>query len=66
MDRFAAATVGALGAVHAGFDGKKDAGVDGLLDLSSEVHEAVEVVLIPVGVELVMCGRFRLRENVEK
>ena len=65
MRRFATATVGALGAVHAGFDGEENAGVDGLLDLSCEEDESVEIVLTPVRVELMMCRSFRFREDIE-
>ena len=65
MNSLAAATVGALSAVHAGFDGKKDPGVDGPFDLPGEVDEAVEVVVRPERVKLMMSGRFGLGEDVE-
>ena len=56
MNGLATAAIGAFGAVYAGFDRKEHTGVDGFLDLPGEVDEVVEVVLVPVGVELVMRG----------
>ena len=65
MHGFAPFTVSALGAVHAGFDGEENAGVDGLLDLPSEVDEAVKIIVRPERIVLVVCGRFCFGEHVE-
>ena len=65
MSGLAPFTVSALGAVHTGFDRQEDTAVDGLLDFPGEEDKAVEVVLVPERVELMMCRRFRLREDIE-
>ena len=65
MNRLATATVSALGAIHAGFDGEEDAGVYGLLNLSCKEDETLEVIVRPKCVELVMCGLLAFGEDVE-
>ena len=65
MNRLATATIGALGAVHAGFDREEYAGVDCFLDLSSEVNETFKVIVRPERVELVMGGLLALGEDIE-
>ena len=65
MNRSTTAAVSAFSAVHTGFDRDEEAIVDGFLDLSCEVNEAVEIVARSERVELVMSRRLRFRENIE-
>ena len=65
MNRLATATVSTLGAVHAGLNRKEDTSLDRLFDLSCEVDEAIEVIVRPERVELMMSRLLRLCEHVE-
>ena len=65
MRRLAAATISALGAVHAGFNRNEEAIVDRFFDLPREEDETLEVVVRPERVELMVSRRFCLGEDVE-
>ena len=65
MNRLAAVAVRAFRTVHAGFDREEHAGVDGLLDLSREENESLEVIVRPERVELVVSGLLPFGEHVE-
>jgi hypothetical protein len=65
MDGFAPFTESTFAAVHSRLDREKDAGIDGLLDLSGEVDESLEIVVRPERVELMVSWRFRFDNQIK-
>ena len=65
MDGFAPFTVSTFRAVHAGFNRNEEAIVDRFFDLPCEEDETLKVIVRPERVELMVCRRFGLGEDVE-